>query len=484
MRNALGGLFFLGLIAASAAPGSAQEVGGALPDSITASAATGTAANAAPEAAQVESYWGPIPTGEGAPRAVIRTRSAHPVEHAILAPFYIVTYPIFLTTRGLKEGLVFLDERGLLPRTGAALPIRIGRVAAGPALSYGGRAGFGAGGTIVVLGDREPADWIKLRYLATVNGMHRASAGLRAPWGREGKLEIGGGYRIERNARFYGLGPSSRKADRSYFTEEQHWAGAGYRRALGGPLAAEWSAIYTSIATRGPRPEDGPDLGVTFAAASPPGYGARSEGVLHGLLLRLDTTKETGRPGSGVLAQAQAGYFDPTGKPGGAFWRYSGEAGAFMPLWFTDRTLALRGAVSWIEAPGNGTVPFTRLVTNYSGKSLRGYGDYRWRDRGLLDLTAEYRWPVWALDRAHGTGVDAYAFVNSGQVFGEWRQVASRLLRTSWGGGFRAITEKGFGGRLEIARSSESTEIRLQADQMFDFKEIGLFGGNQHVAAD
>jgi len=57
----------------------------ALPDSITASAATGTAANAAPEAAQVESYWGPIPTGEEAPRAVIRTRSAHPVEHAILA---------------------------------------------------------------------------------------------------------------------------------------------------------------------------------------------------------------------------------------------------------------------------------------------------------------------------------------------------------------------------------------------------------------
>jgi hypothetical protein len=45
------------------------------------------------------------------------------------------------------------------------------------------------------------------------------------------------------------------------------------------------------------------------------------------------------------------------------------------------------------------------------------------------------------------------------------------------------ILSSGFGGRLELARSTESIQIRLQADQMFDFKDMGLFGGNYHVAA-
>jgi len=235
------------------------------------------------------------------------------------------------------------------------------------------------------------------------------SAGLRAPWGREGKLEIGGGYRIERNARFYGLGPSSTKADRSYFTEEQHWAGAGYRRALGGPLAAEWSAIYTSIATRGPRPEDGPDLGRDLRC----GVSSWIRRALRGSSPRPPAPPrhdEGDRPPRERGARSGAGgVLRSYRQARGRVLALLGRAGAFMPLWFTDRTLALRGAVSWIEAPGNGTVTLHASVTNYSGKSLRGYGDYRWRDRGLLDLTAEYRWPVWALDRAHGTGVDAYA---------------------------------------------------------------------------
>ena len=73
-------------------------------------------------------------------------------------------------------------------------------------------------------------------------------------------------------------------------------------------------------------------------------------------------------------------------------------------------------------------------------------------------------------------------FLSSGQVFNEWHEITTHLWQTSWGGGFRAITDQGFGGRIEIARSRESTQIRLRADQMFDFKG-GLYAGNAHVAA-
>jgi len=425
-----------------------------------------------------ESYWGPIPD-DAASRATFQ-RSGPSWEHVVLTPFTFVTYPVFLLTRGLRVGLIFADEHGVLPSLGAALPIHIRNVHAGPGFTYGGHSGFGGGGTILVDRNQPGSDWLKLRYLTTVKGMHQGAAGLRGPWAG-GDVEAGGGYRLERNARFFGLGPTSRKSDLSYFTEEQSWAGLSYRRALGGPFGSEWRVVYTSIGTRAPRPKDGPALAQQFAPTIPEGYNQRSDGVLSSLLLRYDHTRGTGRPEPGVITQGQADYFRPTGTYGDAFWRYVGEAGAFVPLWFTDRTLAVRGAVSWVDEVGTGVVPFTRLSTNHSGEELRGFQNDRWRDRGLLDLSAEYRWPVWAHQRVHDVGVDAYAFINSGQVFREWNQVASRLWQTSWGGGFRAILSDGFAGRIEIARSRESTQIRLRADQMFDFKG-GLYAGNAHIA--
>ena len=430
-----------------------------------------------------ESYWGPMPADSIASRVTYRPASTHPVEHAVLAPFTVVTYPIYLTTRILKKGIVFADEHGLTPTPGAPLPIRIRNVSMGPAITAGGHAGFGVGGVVLIQGGRNRERDLSLRYLSTVNGFHRGSVGFRSPWGSTSSLEIGGGYRLERNTRFFGIGPTSDRADLSYFTQEQFWGGAGYRRSLSPSLTTEWKAIYTSIETRGPRTEDAPALADVFAAALPEGYGERSAGVLYSGLLRLDRTRGTGRPEPGWITQGQVTFFGPTENDEVAFWRYTGEAGAFLPLWFTDRTLAVRGAVMWTGPTGSDVVPFTRLATSHAGENLRGYADYRWRDRGLLDLTAEYRWPVWALERPHGVGADAYAFLNSGQVFGDWAGIRTRLWRTSFGGGFRVILSRGFGGRLEVARSRESTEIRLQADQMFDFKDMGLYGGNYHVAA-
>jgi len=424
------------------------------------------------------SYWGAIPDNASS-RATFH-RSNHPVEHVVLAPFTVVTYPVYLLTRGIKTGIIFADEHGVLPSLGAALPIHIGNVHAGPGFTYGGHSGFGGGGTIVVDRNQPGSDWLKLRYLTTVKGMHQGAAGLRAPWAG-GDVEAGGGYRLERNARFFGIGPSSAKANQAFYTEEQSWAGLSYRRALGGPLGSEWRVVYTSIGTRAPRPEDGPGLAQQFVTAIPEGFNQRSDGVLSSVLLRYDKTHGSGRPEPGVIAQGQASRFSPTGTYGDPFWQVAGETGAFLPLWFTDRTLAVRGAVSWIETPENRAIPFTRLSTNHSGEELRGFQNYRFRDRGLLDFSAEYRWPVWAHQRVHDVGVDAYAFVNSGQVFGEWHEITTRLWQTSWGGGFRAILSDGFAGRLEIARSRESTQIRLRADQMFDFKG-GLYAGNAHIA--
>jgi hypothetical protein len=436
-----------------------------------------------PVAMAQESYWGPIPAGDSTSTVTYKASGNHSVEHALLAPFYLVTYPIFLTTRVLKAGIVFADEHGITPGLGPTPPIHLGNISMGPAITAGGHGGFGGGGTILYQGGSTKQNLLALRYVTTMKGFHRGSAGFRAPWGRRSILEIGGGYRLERNARFFGIGPTSDESNLSFFTQEQSWGGAAVRRSLGRRVSSEWKAVYTTITTRAPRNEETPGVAQQFAGDLPLGYNDLSRGVLYSGLLRYDTTDEDGRPSRGVIAQAQTTYFGPTSDNQSSFWRYTGEAGTFLPLFFTDRTLALRGAVSWTGPTDTDEVVFMRLATNHSGETLRGYRDYRWRDRGLVDLAAEYRWPVWALERPHGVGVDAYAFLNSGQVFGDWDGIKARLWRTSYGGGFRMILSSGFGGRLELARSNESTLIRIQADQMFDFKDLGLFGGNYHVAA-
>ena len=59
------------------------------------------------------SYWGPIPPEAKETRVTYPRASTHPVEHAILTPFYVVTYPVYIATRVLKKGLVFADEHGI-----------------------------------------------------------------------------------------------------------------------------------------------------------------------------------------------------------------------------------------------------------------------------------------------------------------------------------------------------------------------------------
>jgi len=223
--------------------------------------------------------------------------------------------------------------------------------------------------------------------------------------GAGGQARDRGRLPLERNARFYArslehdkpTGPISPRAA---------LAGAGYRRALEGRWPRSGARdlhLDRPPADRGggwARPRRDLRCGVSSWIRR------ALRGVSTASCSASTRRRRPAAPGAGCSPGA-GGVFDPTGSPG-ARSGATRRAGAFMPLWFTDRTLAL-AAPSWIEAPGNGTVPFTRLVTNYSGKSLRGYGGLPLarprpsRSHGGVSLA------VWALDRAHGTGVDAYA---------------------------------------------------------------------------
>lgn len=212
----------------------------------------------------------------------------------------------------------------------------------------------------------------------------------------------------------------------------------------------------------------------------PFGYGERSRGVLLDLTLAHDNTSDTGRPERGGVRRFELSHFIETGAEEGgdspSYWGYRTDLEQFIPLWFTERALALRGFLGYLDAEMD-EIPFQRLYTNDEPDQFRGYDDFRWRDRGIAAATIEYRWPAWSLQSLGGVGIDAYLLTDLGQVFHDFSDISSTNATVSYGGGLRLASPAGFKGRVEIAFSDEDTVFRISTDQLFQYDKGDLYNG-------
>jgi hypothetical protein len=304
-------------------------------------------------------------------------------------------------------------------------------------------------------------------------------------------VQLGGGYRANSNARFYGFGPGSEESRESFYLEEVSGGGISYARRVGAGFTWEGSVIYSGAGAIGTDNSDDPHLSDEFDNELPVGYRDRSDGFSMALELLHDDASvpgadgwlpERGRPERGGLRRVKVAYFQEKGNGNSQFLTYRGELQQFVPLWFDRRTLALRGVVAFLDdAGGDEIIAFQRLLTNDDPDLFRGYKDDRFRDRGLVAASAEYRWPLWSRGHRNGVGVDSYAFVDYGQVFGEFDDIDSDDLTTSYGAGLRVAGFGRFLGRLEFAWSEEDFLIRFRGDQIFQFERGGLLNGRAPV---
>lgn len=441
--------------------------------------------NATPVPAQPangESYWGQIPAPADSTTTTYANRSKSGWEHALLAPYTVVKVPFSLLNAGLRETVTFLDESGAVHTIGELLGPREGPFGLVLNLSSGSLEGLGLGVTSYHDAFLSPDNRLRLGLRSSTNGHHRATGGLTIPLGDAGReLELGAGYRMHPNSRFFGIGPNTDPDDKSYVRNELTWFGATYTRPLVGHLKLEGGALYSMVGARGARDEDSPRLDVEFAGNLPPGYGERSDGVTASLALVHDNTLESARPERGGVHTLKGGWFTSTDASNVSFWNYRAELQQFVPLWHTKRALALRSFITWIESTGDDEVPFQRLMTNDDPDLLRGYNDFRWTDRGMVVASAEYRWPIWNAQTIDGPGLDMYLLVDFGQVAGQLEEVSIHNMTDSQGIGLRLMDKGGFRTRLEFARSDEESVIRLRADQVFQFAKNGLYYGRNPI---
>jgi outer membrane protein assembly factor BamA len=99
------------------------------------------------------------------------------------------------------------------------------------------------------------------------------------------------------------------------------------------------------------------------------------------------------------------------------------------------------------DAEEGGEVPFYFQRTLGGPDDLRGFRRFRFRDRNLLLLQAEYRWEIF-------TAVDGAIFYDTGKVASRSEDLTLDDLESNYGIGFRFGTSNGIFLRIEGAFGS------------------------------
>jgi len=445
------------------------------------------------------SYWGPIPPRADSTMAVFEQPPRPLWATSLLVPYRIVASPFTLLRHGAEAVIVYFDESTSLIWLKELLRPREGPFGVTLGLRAGSLSGLGGGMTATHNRFLAEGNQFKLRWRVTTRGSHKVSIGAAFDRFSDNTFEIGSGYHVRPDARFFGIGHATADSTEAHYTQETAWAGASYMRALGGDLSLGVTALFSSVGTRAQsysRKQEGDEVEISLAQWSPIpfGYRDRSAGLTLGLELTHDNTAEQARPESGTIGRIKISRFWDWGDfayalvhglaedPQVRFWSLRAEFEQFLPLWHRKRALAMRAYTNWIE-PDRGTrMPFQRLLTNDDPDLLRGYDDMRWRDRGMAGMTAEYRWPLWNNKFTDGLGTDLFLFGDAGQVFHEYEQIALNRLAVSYGFGIRLLTDQGFRGLVEIGWSAQDVQIRLKTDQIFQYQKGGLLHGRDQIA--
>ncbi len=283
--------------------------------------------------------------------------------------------------------------------------------------------------------------------------------GTSSPGHVEGRLDLSAlaGWRDATEVAFYGLGMSSSRSDWTNFRFKQYFArgSAEYRPSawsrLGGLAALE---DYELLPGQG----DEPSIETIFTPATAPALGASPTYVHAEATAAIDSRPSPGyaRTG-GYYGLTLHEYADTSGPLD--FRRLDATIVQHIPILRETWTLSLRGAVQ--TTLGDEEVPYFLLPSLGSGRTLRGYHSWRFRDRHSLITSAEWRW------FPNRLGMDMALFFDAGKVTDRREDLDFTGMAHDWGLGMRLHTPTATPVRIELARGSEGFNVVVAGGAAF-----------------
>ena len=264
---------------------------------------------------------------------------------------------------------------------------------------------------------------------------------------------------------FFGPGTNSALGDRTLFALREPIVGA-----VGTVRLSPWVTVGGRVEELWPQVAGGgnsryPNIETRFGEAEAPGVALQPRFGRYDMF--VDVTSDAGRPGTlyqGGKTHIGYGFFDDQQFNRYNFRRLDVETQHRFTLLGPHRLITLHGWVSTSEPSDGNDVPFflqntlggrgnlrsvnEHLIgTDGTDATLRGFRAFRFRDRHLMLLQAEYRWPLCG-------PIDATVFVDAGKVTSRRRDLNLTDLKRNYGFSLGAVRgtntvvrmDVGFGG--------------------------------------
>ena len=297
---------------------------------------------------------------------------------------------------------------------------------------------------------------VQAKAAYSIRNFKLAQLSFQAPPMARGRVTAGGRVRWQDapTLAVYPLGPDSPKLRSDYSETKTEISGRVNARPvrfvrIGGGLGYE--VFDTSV----PVAKDS----LPFIQIAPPGSGADPNYLHSQLTGALDWRDGLGYSRRGTMLQATLHDYRQQNGDGLSFQRVDGAAEQYIPILHGNWVIYLGLRASTTTETNGNQVPFY-LLPEVGGNDLRGFANYRFRDRHSIMFTAEYRWYVQEF-------VDFALFYDAGKVTSRRSQLNFDGLKSSVGAGIRFHGPATTALRLEIAKSREG--LRL----IFAFSPVG-----------
>ena len=261
------------------------------------------------------------------------------------------------------------------------------------------------------------------------------------------RLTLLGRYVDAPDVKYYGVGNDTDKGERTHFGYTPAGGGARLDFEAGKYFSLAGGVNYLDIETSTGR--TGPSIEERFSPADTPGLELGSFSYINSTAsAAFDWRGPPGYSGSGGLYRVQFDDYQERDHDAYSFRSLEAEARQLIPLLRANWVLALRGVATVTDIDDTSAVPHFMLPSLGGGSTLRGYPDFRFRDRHRLVMNAELRWtPARFLDMA--------VFYDTGKVAARRQDLDFEDLQESYGIGMRIVGPKGYAFRVEVAHSRE-----------------------------
>ena len=237
---------------------------------------------------------------------------------------------------------------------------------------------------------------------------------------------------------FFGTGPESQRDDRVSYLYRDIVFGA-----TAGVNVLRWLSVGGGLEHIAPLISGGhdgrfPSIEEEFTEEEAPGLTAQPDFVRTEAFADVNYTSPRGNPRVGGRYMLTYSYYEDRDLDQYSFSRLDIDLRQYVSLLRQRRILALRALASFTDPATGHFVPFYYLPTLGGSRTLRGFRDFRFRDRHLLLLQAEYRYEIFP-------ALSMVLFYDTGKVASDRADINLDNLESDYGFGVRVGTDtRGF----------------------------------------